>query len=265
MRSVLGLLLLLSTATAAAPRDAFPDVARAYLIEIDGEERWAGSADEALPIASLTKLMTALLVVEEGSLDGLLTVTATAAAETGSRLGLRKGDRVRRSDLLAATLIRSANDACRALADGIAGSERAFVERMNRRAHEIGMARSRFANACGHDDEDNRSSVRDLVRLTRAALAHEAIATRVAQSGHAFVSEQGHRFRFRNTNALLGSLAGARGVKTGWTPQAGRCLIALVEREGREVLAVLLHAPDRWWDAVGLIELAFDRAGDGQR
>lgn len=248
--------LTLATGTSRSLADPYPDVARAYYVEIDGEARWGGHADDAMPTASLTKLMTALLIAEADA-DGDVAISRTAATETGSRLGLVAGDRARRGDLLAAMLVRSANDACRALADDAAGTESAFVTRMNARAAALGLANTRFANACGHDHDDNRASARDLARLTRAALAVDAVAAAVARSGFAFTTRQGRRYAMRTTNALLGTLDGVRGVKTGWTPQAGRCLVVVAERDGVEVLAVLLAAPDRWWDSAGLLELAF--------
>lgn len=254
------------TLAAGAPAplpDPYPDVARAYYVEIDGEPRWGGHADEAVPIASLTKLMTALLVAEADG-EGEVTVSRTAATETGSRLGLVAGDRARRGDLLAAMLVRSANDACRALADDAGGSEAAFVARMNVRAGVLGLASTRFANACGHDHDDNRASARDIAALARAALAFDAIATAVARREFDFTTRQGRHYAMRNTNALLGTLDGVRGVKTGWTPQAGRCLVVAAERNGVTVLAVLLAAPDRWWDSAGLVELAF-ADGRGRR
>ena len=253
------LVVALALAAGAPPAlpDPYPDIARAYYVEVDGVARWGGRADDALPIASLTKLMTALIVAEAGGLDAEVTIARTAAADTGTRLGLRMGDRARASDLLSAMLVRSANDACRALADAHAGDERRFVERMNARAAELGLTRTRFANACGHDDDDNRASARDIAALAKAALAVEAIATRTALREFTLTTSAGRRYAMRTTNALLGLLDGARGGKTGWTPGAGRCLVVLVKRGGRRVLAVLLHAPERWWDSVGLIELAF--------
>ncbi|HNR92451.1 MAG TPA: serine hydrolase [Dokdonella sp.] len=250
--------LALAAGAPAPLPDPYPDIARAYYVEIDGVPRWGGRADDALPIASLTKLMTAVLVAESGRADDEITITQTAAAETGTRLGLQAGDRARRGDLLAAMLVRSANDACRALADAIGGDEARFVARMNARAAELGLTRTRFANACGHDHDDNHASARDLATLTRTALSIETIATDVARESFTFSTQRGRRHVMRNTNALLGTLAGVRGVKTGWTPRAARCLIVYAERDGRRVLAVLLAAPDRWWDSAGLIERAFD-------
>lgn len=246
---------------AAAPTDAFPDIARAYWVEIDGRPAWAGQPDAVLPVASLAKLMAALVLVEEANLDATLATSRAAAAATGTRLGLRAGERFLASDLLAAMLVRSANDACRALADWHGGgSDAAFVARMNQRAAELGMADTRFANACGHDAPGQGSTARDLALLARAVMQQPRLLEEAARERFEFASLDGRRFSVRSTNALLGQVPGAIGLKTGYTPGAGRCLVALVEREGHEVLAILLHAPDRWWDTAGLIELAFDEA-----
>lgn len=249
-----------STSTALAPTDDFPDVAQAYWVEIDGRPTWAGQPDQPLPMASLAKLMTALLVVESGRLDEELTVSPGAAGATGTRLGLRAGERFRAADLFTATLVRSANDACRALADWQGGDLATFVARMNARASELGLHDTTFANACGHDAPGQGSSVRDLAALARIAMAKPEIAAEVKRLDASFASLGGRRFSVNSTNALLRQFPGTVGVKTGYTPGAGRCLIALVRRDGHEVLVVMLHAPDRWWDTVALIELAFSQA-----
>lgn len=243
-----------------APPDAFPDVARAYWVEVDGRPVWSGQADQRLPMASLTKLMTALVVSETADLEAIVTVGPGTARETGTRIGLRPGEKVRARDLFDTLLIRSANDACRALADWHAGDQVKFVALMNARAQALGLRDTRFGDACGHDLPDQYSTARDLAVLARAALAVPLIAETAARTEHRFSTLGGRAFHVRNTNALLGRLRGAKGLKTGYTPGAGRCLIALAQRDGHEVLAVLLHAPDRWWDSVGLVELAFEEA-----
>lgn len=249
-----------ATARSPAPPDAFPQVARAYWIELDGRPLWAGQPDRRLPMASLTKLMTALVLAEQADLAAQVTVGPDVVHETGTRIGLRPGETLRAADLFDAMLVRSANDACRALADWHGGDQAAFVEMMNRRAAALGLHDTRFGDACGHDLPDQYSSARDLAALARTVLAVPRIAEAARQAEVRFATAAGRRFTLRNTNALLGRFEGARGLKTGYTPGAGRCLVALAERDGREVLAVLLHAPDRWWDTVGLLELAFDEA-----
>lgn len=265
LRRLGALLLVLACATARAgePVDAFPDVARAYWVEIDGRPTWAGQPDARLPMASLAKLMTALLLVEDGRLERELVVSPGAAGATGTRLGLRAGERFVASDLFTAMLVRSANDACRALADWSAGDLASFVARMNARAITLGMRDTTFANACGHDAPGQGTTVRDLAILARAAMAQPRITADAARPDFHFQSLGGRRFSVRSTNALLGQFEGASGLKTGFTPGAGRCLIAVARRDGHEVLAILLHAPDRWWDTVALLELAFDETRGG--
>lgn len=264
MRWLAAVLLLAGAAAQAAPVDRYPDVAAAYWVEVDGQPLWAGQADRRLPMASLAKLMTALLAVEQGGLDEWTEVSAAAAAETGSRIGLRRGERVSRRDLLLAALVRSANDACRALADsvGAAGGARdptqAFVARMNARAEALGLADTHYSNPCGHDDAAQYSSARDLAVLARAVLAEPLLAEAAQRREVRLSTAAGRVLAMRTTNPLLAGLPGARGLKTGTTPAAGRCLVASVERGGRHVLVVLLHAPQRWWDSVGLVELAFE-------
>lgn len=226
-------------------------------MERDGRLLWAGHEHDRLPPASLTKLMTALLVLEQGHLDDVVTVGRAAARETGTRIGLREGERLRVSDLLVAAVVRSANDACRALADHVSGD---FVALMNRRAAELGMKDTRFLDPCGHDREGHYSSAADLLRL-----AHEVMRQpeylRLARLPKARIeSAAGRRFRFSNTNALIGRYEGAIGLKTGHTSAAGNCLVALAERDGMRVLVVVLNAPNRWWNTAGLLDRAFQAA-----
>jgi len=243
---------------ADGPQDRFPGAAAAYLVALDGRELWARQPDRPLPPASLTKLMTALLAAEAGGDPAApATVSTRAASATGARLGLRAGEVLRTGDLLEAMLVTSANDACLALAEHLAGSEAAFVVRMNGRAAAMGLAATRFVNACGHDAPGHRASARDLLRLTEAALGHPELRRLVALERDTIVTAAGRSIELKTTNALLGRLEGARGVKTGFTARAGRCVVALVERGGARLLVVLLDASDRWWAAAGLVEKAF--------
>lgn len=263
MRSVLtiGLWLLAQTALAASQPDPFPQVAASYLVEVDGNTVWAKQPDRHLPPASLTKLMTALLVLEHNHPDETVTITPDATRETGSRLGLKNGERFRMQDLLAAALLPSANDACQALADHLAGDERSFVARMNRRAQELGMHGTHFTNACGHDENNHYSTAHDLSLLAHALLKHESVLDITAQTElHIATLDGQHSYTLQNKNALIGRYDGARGLKTGFTPNAGKCLVAYAQRGDHTVLLVLLHGKDRWWDAVDVLDLAFDHA-----
>lgn len=245
----------------AVAQDHFPQVAAAYLVKVGDKVLWQKAVHKRLPPASLTKIMTALLVLENTGLQTTVTVRADATAESGSRLGLKTGERLRVADLLAAMLIVSANDACHALADQIAGSETGFVELMNRRAREWGLSDTHFANACGHDHPGHYSSAHDLALLTERAVQNDVFAAIVAQRRLQIVLVDGARsFALENHNALIGRLHGAIGVKSGYTQKAGKCLIALVERRGVRVLLVMLNAPNRWWDADAMLNRAFGHA-----
>jgi D-alanyl-D-alanine carboxypeptidase (penicillin-binding protein 5/6) len=256
-----GLLLWAAASAAWAQPSPVPVAASAYLVKADGATLWEKAADAHLPPASLTKIMTALLVLEHYDPRAVVTVSPGAAAETGSRIGLRKGERMTLENLLAATLIQSANDACHALADHAAGSEARFVERMNRRAREWGLRDTRFANACGHDRAGHYSSARDLAALAERALRQPVFARLMAVVTLDIATADGRRrFSLENHNALIGRYPGALGVKTGYTQRAGKCLVALARRDGRNVLLVLLNAPNRWWDAVDMLDRAFSDA-----
>ena len=238
--------------------DPFPRAASSYLMVVDGREVWAHNPDRPLPPASLTKVMTALLVLEKAGMEDVVTISQKASKETGSRLGVRAGDHFQVIDLLAATLLRSANDACHALADHVSGSEADFVNLMNWRARELGLPNTHFTNACGHDHPNHYSTAHDLGLLTEIALKNPIFAGMVSLVRGQIRTADGRRtFRVENKNQLIGRYPGAVGVKTGFTRRAGKCLIALAERDGSRSLLVLLNAPDRWWTATRMLDAAF--------
>jgi len=255
----LGILATVAGADVPEPRDLFGEVAAAYLVKVDGREVWARNPDRPLPPGSLTKMMTALLVIERADLGQVATVSREASRETGTRLGLAPGDRMSVIELLGATLLDSANDACHALADHVAGSEKRFVSLMNARAREMGLSNTRFANACGHDDPGLYSTARDLARLAETAMGNPVFAKMSGLvEGEISTADGGKTFLLENRNLLIGSYPGAKGVKTGFTGRAGKCLAAFAERDGKRVLLVLLNAPDRWWKAGPILDAAFD-------
>ena len=250
-------------ATPVSEQDRF---ARAFVIEIDGVRRSEHAAQVALPPASLTKMMSSLLVIESGKPDGPVKISRQAAGATGSRLGLKVGERVQASDLLSAMLIASSNDACRALAEWVAGSEAAFVRRMNQRARQLGLKKTRFANACGHDANGHYSTAHDLALLARVAMAQPEYARRAGIVTMRIATTDGHRhFTLANHNQLIGRFAGAYGVKSGFTAKAGKCVVAMAERNGHHVLLVMLNARNRWWDADAALGYALTHAGQAER
>ncbi|HEX6528288.1 MAG TPA: serine hydrolase [Burkholderiales bacterium] len=257
MLRVLLALACLAASAARAADDPYPWIAAAYLVKRDGAVLWAGSAERRLPPASLNKLMTALLALERGRLDETVTVGKGVLQATGTRIGLKPGERLRARDLLAATVVRSANDACRALADHLGPG---FTGKMNERAAALGLANTHFVDPCGHDREGQYSSAADLAVLAEQVMRHDEYLRLAKTQRISIKTLDGRAFALRNTNALLGRYPGAIGLKTGHTPGAGNCLVALAERDGVRVLAVLLNAPNRWWNAVGLLDRAFAAA-----
>jgi len=188
----------------------------------------------------------------------MVTIGPRAAAATGSRAGLRAGDRVAAGELFTAMLVGSSNDACAALAEHAGGSAAAFVSRMNAKALSMGLAATHFANPCGHDDPGQRSSAHDLRMIAEAAMARPEIAAVVKRTEASMVTSKGRKLKVKTGNQLLGRCPGVYGVKSGYTPAAGKCLVAAAERNGKKVLIVLLNADNRWWNAAALVEAAFD-------
>lgn len=246
-----------------APTTDVPDVAAeaAVLADLDtGQVLFDRNRNERRPIASLTKIMTALLVVERAGLTDIVTVSDEAASGrlSGiSGLGLVAGERIRVSELLYALLLQSANDAAVALAEHVAGSVSAFVREMNARAEELGLMRSRFASANGLDDT-GYSSAGDLIRLTRAAYGRQGFGSVVATRFHTVTSLDEDSRVVQNRNALLWLYPGAMGVKTGFTSPAGFCLVATAERDDHRLIAVVLGEPgEPFSDAAALLDYGF--------
>lgn len=216
----------------------------------DGGILWRRAATRKRPIASLTKIMTALLVVERLRPDDRVRVPRAADRIGGSRMGgLKPGRMVRTEALLKGLMISSGNDAAVALAIAAEGSERAFVELMNRRARVLGLTCTRYVDPHGLNPR-NRSCPADLAALAMRAMAQPRIE-RVAALPFARVwPGAGKKLTLRSTNPLLRSrYPGAVGLKTGFTSLAGPCLVAVVERRGRRIGVVLLGARDPEGDA----------------
>lgn len=246
--------------------DPFPGVAAAYAIAIDGRLTWGAHLDAPRQPASLAKLLSALVLMEDGwHAEANVRVSAAAASIEGSRVGLRHGERVRAQDLLTGMLVRSGNDACLALVEHFAGSLPSFASRMNLLAARIGMADSHFVHPCGLDAPGQRTTARDLLKLAEAARARRAITLRAGASSGAITTDAGRELRFHNSNALIGRDPSVVGLKSGYTSQAGNCLIALAQAEGHEVMLVLLGADDRWWESTGMLARAFAQASPRPR
>ncbi len=245
----------------------YPLAAVAYATVVDGELLWSRNLDAPHAPASLTKLLTALVLLDSHwDPDAILTVSRDAAHTTPSRVGLHTGDRVSAQDALKAMLMHSANDACLVLVENNSPSLAAFAARMNARAAELGMHDSHFVHPCGYDEPGQYSTANDLLRLARAAYADPRIADIVSQRQGSITADSGRRIRrlsFRSTNHLFGEMPGIMGMKTGYTAHAGRCLIAVAEQSGHRVWLVLLDSQKRWWMAHHMLVAAFAAAARG--
>lgn len=252
------------TAHAAGPEIAAPN---AILMDVaTGTVLFEKNADEKRPPASVTKVMTLLLVMEaldSGRIgwDDVVTASEAAAAKGGSQVYLEPGEQMTMDEMLKSVVVSSANDCATALAEHIAGSEAAFVELMNRRAAELGMNNTHFVNCTGLDDGENAAehltTARDIAIMSRALLKHSAIKkyTTIWMD-----TVRGGKFGLSNTNKLVRFYAGTTGLKTGYTSKAGHCISASAERDGIELIAVVLHcasSPERFQSAKALLDYGF--------
>ena len=233
-----------------------PHAAAAVLMDAgSGRVLYGRDAREALPIASITKLMTALVALESGrALDETVTILPQWTGAEGSSLYLRPGETLTLEDLLYGLLLRSGNDAALAVAGYCAGSEEAFVAQMNRRAGELGMKDTHFTNPSGLDGESHVSSAYDMALLARACLDNETLREIVSTRS----SSRAGRV-LTNHNKLLWRYEGCIGLKTGYTQRAGRTLVSAAEREGLTLICVTLNDPDDWADHAALLDWGFDQ------
>ena len=250
--------------TEGARKPIKPKLTAAAYIAIDADtgEVVARKRDRrALPIASLTKVMTALLVIEAGELDRKIRVPRKATLVEPNREGLLSGRWYPRRLLLYSALLESANDSAEALAYGAArGDIDSFYARMNERADALGMTDTVYHSASGLEDETNLSSARDQAILARDALGNRTFA-RIVRTRRRVVDWPPPTYskEWINHNRLLGSYEGAYGVKTGYTRKAGACLLAAARRDGHSVIAVVLNSRNIWRDMPILLDEAFAR------
>jgi len=208
--------------------------------------------------ASTTKVLTALIALERGDLNAPVKVSRRAAYTPGSSMYIKPGEVYSLHDLLYGLLLRSGNDAATAIAEHIAGSVEEFAKLMNARAKEIGALNSHFVNPHGLTEPDHYTTAYDLALITREALKNPIFAEIVSMPQATLTYENLHRdVVLHNTNRLLHMLPGADGVKTGTTAAAGNCLIASATRDEHKLIAVVLHAGDRWSDSARLLEWGF--------
>ncbi len=229
-----------------------------------GQVYWAHNANQRRSPASLTKLMTAVIAVENADLEEVVEVSERASSvSVGSIIDLREGERITLGNLLKAALIASANDSTVAIAEHVGGSHDAFIYQMNRKAFLLEARETRFANTNGYYDPKHYTTAYDLGLITRYALQNKRINDLVCteKAVVSWVLPPGRETEITNTNRLLGSgeVPGIDGVKTGSTPRAGKCLIASATRGDKRLIAVVLHANgDRYREAAKLLEYGFN-------
>jgi D-alanyl-D-alanine carboxypeptidase (penicillin-binding protein 5/6) len=202
--------------------------------------------------------MSALIILEKGHLDDLVTVSRNAAKAPKTHLRLKVGEVFRLGDLLKAMMMVSANDACLAAVEHVGGDEKQFVALMNAKAVALGLLDTHFSNGCGFDGPDHYSTAEDLAKLSEVAMQNAVFRELVKEEREIITPVSGYRvYVLHNTNRLLGRIPGVEGVKTGFTSKAGRCLIAKVSQNGSDLLLVILNANRRWKTARSLIDYGF--------
>lgn len=271
MKRLLATILLFSLLTMPALAVTVPEedeitltAPSAILVErTTGEILYEKNSHERMSPASVTKIMTLLLTaeqIESGALamDDMVSASSHAASMGGSQIWLEEGEQMTVHEMLKCIAVSSANDCAVAMAEKIAGSEEAFVKRMNERAQQLGMQDTHFINCTGlTDDTEHYTSAYDIALMSRELLQYTWIReyTTIWMD-----TVRDGRFGLTNTNRLVRTYEGATGLKTGFTQQAMYCLSASAERDGAEYIAVVMHAPtsaDRFADATALLNYAF--------
>lgn len=230
--------------------------------ESTGNILYESNPDERLPIASVTKVMTMLLIMEavdsgKISLDDMVTVSENAMSYGGSTMFLETGEQLTVNDMLKGIAVASANDGCVAMAEHLAGSESAFVDMMNEKAKELGMENTHFMNTNGLDEDEHYSSARDVAIMSRELMKHETIFN---YTSIWMDTLRGGKFQLANTNKLIRFYDGANGLKTGSTSKALCCLSAAAKRNDMQLIAVVLGAPtsaERFASAKSLLDYGF--------
>lgn len=228
-----------------------------------GRVIWEKNADERLYPASMTKMMTGILALEQMNLRSEIVMSKEAAYTESSPLGVLTGERIRTDELLHGMLLESDNGAAVALGEAMAGSVSAFANIMNGKAEELGMKETHFVNPNGLTAQEHYSTARDMAKLARYAMQNEEFREIVRQPERTiqWIAPKTKVFHAHNTNKLLGKYDGLTGIKTGWTQAAGGCLAAGAKRNGVELIVVLMKAPtpdDRFKDAEKLLDYGFE-------
>lgn len=233
----------------------------AILIEREtGRVLLSCNPNEKLPMASTTKVMTALMVLEYGRLDEVVTVGRNAYGVPGTSIYLSLGEQITLHDLLYGLMLASGNDAAVAIAEHIGGDVETFCRMMTERAAQLGCTDTVFLTPHGLPKEGHFTTAHDLALIAREAMSHD-LFRQIVSTKRASIPWEGRNYQriLNNKNKLLSTYEGATGIKTGYTKAAGRCLVFGAKRDGLEVIGVVLHCSDWFDEAARLMNLAFDR------
>lgn len=219
--------------------------------------------DEKLPIASLTKIMTATIALENMDLSDQITVSKSAATIGEDSMGLTEGEVLTLEELLYGLLLNSGNDAAEAIAQGSKFGRADFLHLMNKKAEDLGLTNTRFSNPSGlQGDGTQYSTVKDLLVLTRYALQKESFARIAATYEHHIQSNAKHKeFTLYNETNLLTTYPGVKGVKTGFTDEAGMCLVSYLDYRGHKIIAILLNSSNRRQEMMELLDYSLKSLG----
>ncbi len=221
------------------------------------------NVSEKLPIASLTKIMTAVIVLENMNLNEELLISKSAAEVGENAMGLTAGEKVSVEDLLYGLILHSGNDAAEALAQGSQFQRQDFVHLMNKKAEDLGLSDTRFTNPSGLEGEGKQySTAKDLLVLTRLALQNKDFVNIASTVTHEIEQTSNHKyFLLSNQTNLLTTYPGVKGVKTGYTDEAGMCLVTYLEYKGHRIIAVLLNSENRRQEMKDLLDYSLERLG----
>lgn len=221
---------------------------------------WGKNENEKRAMASTTKIMSAIVVLENSNLSDVVTISKKAAGTGGSRLKISAGDKISVNDLLYGLMLRSGNDAAVALAEHVGGSIEGFANLMNNKAKKLGLNNTNFVTPHGLDNENHYTTAYELAVITDYALNNKTFA-KIVNTKVASISINGNTRNIYNTNELLGYMSGVNGVKTGFTNGAGRCLVTSCTRDNNQIITVVLGCDtkkQRTSDSTKLIEYAFE-------
>ena len=217
---------------------------------------YSKNSEDILPMASTTKIMTALIAAEIGTLSQSMTVSEKAASVDGSQLGLLAGQTLTMEDLLYMMMLRSANDAAEVIAENLCGSTEKFTELMNKKATDLGCENTSFANVHGLPHSEHYTTAKELAIIASEALKNETVR-KIVETKTKKLNYFG--IVLENSNKLLKTYEYACGMKTGFTKAAGRCLVSSATKDGITLIAVTLNAPDDWNDHVKMLDFGFSR------